>query len=51
VHKFKKLEYNKILTLYGLKKDKKTEKEVVIKMEELVKKDAERRFLKKHLVF
>ncbi len=38
--KFKKIEYNKIVTLFGFKKDNKTNKEVVTKVEELVKRDA-----------
>ncbi len=51
VQRFKKLEIKRILTLYGLVVDNKTKKETVIKIDDLIKKDAEKRFLKKYLVF
>ena len=51
VQRFKKLEIKRIMTIYGLTIDKKTNKEKVTKIDDLVKKDAERRFLRKYLVF
>ena len=51
VQRFKKLEIKRIMTIYGLTIDKKTNKEKVTKIDYLVKKDAERRFLRKYLVF
>jgi hypothetical protein len=50
IQKFKKIEYRKIMTIFGLETDKEG-KENVIKIDELIKKSAERRFLKKYLVF
>lgn len=39
------------MTIYGLTIDKKTNKEKATKIDDLVKKDAEKRFLRKYLVF
>jgi hypothetical protein len=38
------------MTIYGLTIDKKTKKEKVTKIDDLMKKDAEKRFLRKYLV-
>lgn len=51
VQRFKKLEIKRIMTIYGLTIDKKTNKEKATKIDDLVKKDAEKRFLRKYLVF
>lgn len=51
IQRFKKLEIKKIMTIYGLIVDKKTGKQKVTKIEDLIKKDAEKRFLRKYLVF
>ncbi len=39
------------MALYGLAQDKKTKKEKVYKIDDLIKKDAEKRFLRKYIVF
>lgn len=39
------------MTIYGLTIDKKTNKEKVTKIDDLVKNNAEKRFLRKYLVF
>lgn len=39
------------MTIYGLTIDKKTKKETIIKIDDLIKRDAQRRFLNKYLIF
>jgi hypothetical protein len=39
------------VTIYGLAIDKKSNKEKVAKIDDLVKRDAEKRFLRKYLVY
>ena len=50
IQKFKKLEVKKIMTIYGLKKNKNGDEKITL-IDELVKKGAEKRFLKNYLVF
>ena len=49
LQRFKRLEYKKIMTIFGLQKDK-NGVEKVVKIDEHIKKSAETKFLKKYLV-
>ena len=50
IQKFKKLEVKRIMTIFGLGKNKKGQ-EKVFKITELIHPNAEKKFLRKYLVF
>ena len=50
IQRFKKLETKKIKTIFGLKTGKNGEEQATL-IDELVRKDAEKKFLRKYLVF
>lgn len=50
IQRFKKLEVKKIMTIFGIKVNKQGKEEVTL-IDELIRKDAERKFLRKYLVF